>query len=285
MSQVSINPLLTSNAAGSFNITSAGLIQGTSFDSPNIRNQLAGGVLKSDQTYPLWGGCGISELIPPVPGAAVRLGALGGTIIRATTLTAQAAGQLTGFSVFDQDHAMINSPQSPVPLAPQGGSVHFYRIGSNARIAVAMDPALVSLDGGLITQLVSWDFASQRLVASAPSHGALAISAMSWSAGVVSVTVAANSLVTGDTVSISGVNPAGYNGDFVITVVDGTHFTYALAVDPTAYVSGGQVDAGGGPLNVRVLETQVGNCMTVTFDPVTGFATWNRNGSCAVILI
>ena len=56
-------------------------------------------------------------------------------------------------------------------------------------------------------------------------------------------------------------------------------------MDPGAYVGGGQVDAGGGALNVKVLDIQVGNSMTVNYDPVTGFATWNRNGSTAIILI
>ena len=47
----------------------------------------------------------------------------------------------------------------------------------------------------------------------------------------------------------------------------------------------GEGVTGGGILPVRVLEVQVGNSMTVNYDPVTGFATWNRSGSCAVIQI
>jgi hypothetical protein len=27
------------------------------------------------------------------------------------------------------------------------------------------------------------------------------------------------------------------------------------------------------------------NCMTVDYDGTTGFANWNRNGACALILI
>ena len=37
--------------------------------------------------------------------------------------------------------------------------------------------------------------------------------------------------------------------------------------------------------NVKVLSVEVGNSMTVSYDPVTGFATWNRSGTTAIILI
>ena len=42
---ITINPSLTSNALGSFNIASTGYIQGTALDNPAVRYQLAGGVL------------------------------------------------------------------------------------------------------------------------------------------------------------------------------------------------------------------------------------------------
>ena len=45
---------------------------------------------------------------------------------------------------------MINTPESEVQLAGSGGQVMYYRIGSRARIAVACDPNLISLRGGLI---------------------------------------------------------------------------------------------------------------------------------------
>ena len=160
---VSFNPVLTSNAGGSFNIDSSGYVQGQAMDDPSYRYWLAGGVLATTETLPMWGGVGISELIPSSTSTTTSAPSLGGQIGRATTLTAQAAGQLTGFSVFDQAHHMINSPQSPVPLAGTGMSVNFYRMGSQARIAVACDPSLISLQTGLITQNVSWDFNSQRL--------------------------------------------------------------------------------------------------------------------------
>src|SRR5579859_1843144 len=115
--QVTINQLLTTNAAGSFNVSAVGTVQGTFYDDPAVRYALAGGVLASAETIPMWGGVGIFEDVP---------GAAGGPVGRATALTGSKA--LTGFSVFNQAHAMIQSPQSPVPLAPSGGHVNFFRL-------------------------------------------------------------------------------------------------------------------------------------------------------------
>lgn len=279
---IEFNPLLTTTGAGSFATTFDGLIQGTAFDDPATRFRMRGGFLASDETIPMWGGVGIYEFIPGVAGNPNV--ALGGQVGRATLLTGSKA--LGGFSVFDQAYAMINTPQSPVPLVGSLGSVNYYPLGSLARIAVAADPALVSLEGGLTTQQVSWDFNLQRLIPYTPAHNALAISAITWTANVASVTVASNSLVTGDDVTISGSDVAAYNGDWTITVVDGTHFTFALplASDPGDATTG-QVDAGGGALNVKVLKIVSDNCMTVDYDTATGFATWNRSGACAVIQI
>ena len=36
---------------------------------------------------------------------------------------------------------------------------------------------------------------------------------------------------------------------------------------------------------LRVLDVLVGNSMTVNYNSVTGFATWNRSGTIAIILI
>lgn len=207
---VGFNPSITTNASGSFNIQTTGYIQGTALNDPAIRNELAGGILATSETTPMWGGVAIMENIPagitagviPETGTANELG---GSIQRADT-----NAHLTGFSVFDQDHAMINFPQSPVPTALSGMLVNFYRLGSLARIAVAIDPALVTLEGGLITQQVSWDFTNQKIIA---------------------------------------------------------------------------FDGGIGALNVKILDVQVANSMTVDWDSVNKFATWNREGSTAIILL
>src|SRR5947209_136064 len=102
VSSLGYNPIKTSNASGSFNVESAGFIQGQALDSPAIRYEMTGGVLDVAEALPMWGGVGIYENIP---GAAGGPGAvLGGVVGRASSLTAAAAKQLIGFSVFDQAH-------------------------------------------------------------------------------------------------------------------------------------------------------------------------------------
>jgi hypothetical protein len=177
VANIAFNPLLQTNAAGMFNIESDGFVVGTAMPDPAARFALAGGWLAAAETLPMFGGIAINESIPqerpPVSRADV---ALGGIIARATTLAA-GAGTVTGFSVFDQNYAAVNTPQSPVPVVGSGGLVNFYRLGSGARVALAIDPTLISLEGGLITQQVSWDFATQRIIAFAVT--ALAVKILS----------------------------------------------------------------------------------------------------------
>jgi hypothetical protein len=153
---VSIQPMATGNALGGFSVQPDGYVQGVALDDPAIRNSLAIGYLKSDETEPMWGGLPIFEDIP----VSTSNGALGGAVGRATDYP-----DITGISVFNQANAFISTPQSQVPTASANQTVPFYRMGSGARIALPIDPALVSLDGGLITQQVSWDFVNNRIKA------------------------------------------------------------------------------------------------------------------------
>ncbi len=289
-SQININPVLTTNALGSFSVESTGYIVGVALDDPAIRNALKGGYLLASETKPMWGGVGISTIIPG--GANTPANELGQGIGRATTLAAatsgqQAIGKLTGFSVFNQDHSMINTPQSPVPLAASLMGVNWYQLGSNARIPVAIDDALADLEGYLTESLVSWDFDQQRLIPYVAAYPANVLTAISWTLGVVTATTTTNHGVgVGDDFTIAGVTPAGYNGTF--TAIAGTAtdtLKYNLASDPGAETVLGTLVAGGGPLPCKILDVQIGNSMTVAYDPVTGFATWNRSGSTAVIQI
>lgn len=298
---ISFNPLLTSNAGGTFNVESYGLIQGMAMDDPSARNWLAGGVLASTETLPMWGGVAICEHVPSstFSSTAVSIPPMGSSITRATTVAANTVGTVTGFSVFDQAHHMINSPQSPVPLAATGMGVHFYRTGSNSRIAVQCDPSIISLQTGIISPQVSWDFTNQLLQPYDASTATISITSITWAntnggRGTV-VAGAAVPLALGDTIQISGATNSGtggnaaVNGPFVIdTFTDSTHFTIAMpAAAGVIATIGGTILAnlGTGALNVRVLEVQTTNCMVVQYNSTTGFATWNRNGACALILI
>ena len=282
---ITLNPITTTVAAGSFNVSSEGYIQGTAQDAPNARFNLAGGYVATSETLPMWGGIGISE--------NVTANEAGSPLIRATSLTQTAAGGLTGFTVFDQGHAMLTTPQSPVPLSGALMSVNFYRLGSGARISVACDPTLVNLQGQIISKQVSWDFVAQRLV---PYLGTLTISSGTYNTttGVIVLTMSAPAgFAAGDDVVLSSLTGTGayatLNGTWLATAVSGSTVTLAGPVGAgAATITGGSLTLGSGASSavaVKVLDVNIGNSMIVSYDPVTGFATWNRSGSTAVILI
>lgn len=283
---LAFNPVITTNALGSFNVQSEGLIQGTAYPDPAIRNALAGGYLDPAEVLPMWGGVGISALIP-TRSIATPLPAIGAKISRALTVAAQGTKQLIGFSVFDQAHNMVNSPQSPVPVSLASMMVNYYKLGSRARIALAIDPVLISLEGDLISSLVSWDFTAQRIVPYTAAYAANVITNAVWAAGQITfTTTSAHGLAVGSVIDISGFTPSAYNGTYTtLAGTAGSTIVVAKAADPGADTVQGQLDAGGGALPCTILEVQASNCMAVAYDTVTGFCTWNRDGAAAVVQI
>ncbi len=283
---IATNPYQTTNASGSFNVQSSGYIQGMALDQPSVRNMLAGGVLAAAETSPMWGGVGVSEVVPGASATPNR--SLGGIITRATTLTAAAAASLTGFSVFDQNYAGVNTPASPVPLIPSYGLVNFYRLGSGARIAVKCSPNLVNFEGDIITSQLSWDFEGQQL----EPYVSTTISSGTYTTGtgaVSLVTAAAHGLLPGDTFNIDTATGTGsyaaINGDHTATAgTTGTTLNFTVASGLTMTITGGNV-ASGGVLPVKLLDVSIGDSMTVTYNSTTGLATWERSGNCAIILI
>jgi hypothetical protein len=169
---ITINPVVQTNAPGTFGIQWDGLIQGTAQPDPETRFALSSGWLDPAETLPMWGGVGITENVPQNQANPPPVNAPGvnqqGMIQRATNVTGGATVKtLTGFSVFDQAYGMINSPQSPVPLAAGYMQVMFYRLGSMARLALKMDPTLAAALYGLpVTEPIGWDFTNQMLIAS-----------------------------------------------------------------------------------------------------------------------
>src|SRR5882757_4648041 len=95
---ITINPDLVTNAPGTFFVSSDGYIQGMAEDDPAIRNSLMSGVVDPAQTTPIWGGCGITELLWA---AGVESSSIARTVKLAT-----AQANLTGFTVYNQSHAM-----------------------------------------------------------------------------------------------------------------------------------------------------------------------------------
>jgi hypothetical protein len=290
MTTISFDPYKTTNASGSFNVQSDGLVQGTAMDDPSARYRLRGGVLLSTQTKPMWGGVGISETTNPITGQVAN-GATGGSIIRATNLTPYAAGTLTGFSVFDQNYSAINTPGSPVPLSNY--QVNLYPLGSLARIVVKIDPVLVDTENNVITQNVSWDFVNQLLV---PYTGTLTVSSGTYNntTGEVVLTMSAPvAFDAGDAVVVSALTGTGayasLDGTFTSTYASGSVVKYnAGAGLGASTITGGSLTLGSGAsviLPVKLLQVNIGNSMTVDYDDVTKLATWNRTGSAAVIQI
>jgi len=167
MAGINLNPQLVTNAGGRFHVYSEGYVQGEALDDPAIRNSLCAGVVDPTYANAMFGGMGITEsLITPGTEASAIM-----SVIKPATSQAN----LTGFSVFNQSAALIQTPQSPVPLASASMGLNFYRLGSRARIAVQLDSAVATtLQGGAVNQALYWDYTNQKLLA-APGGTAIAV--------------------------------------------------------------------------------------------------------------
>lgn len=100
------------------------------------------------------------------------------------------------------------------------------------RYADPADPAAGASDGSAIPT---------GAIALAGQSAAATITAASWASGIATVTSAGHSAYAGETVTISGITPAGYNGTVVVTATTTNTISYALASNPGTYTSGGSV--------------------------------------------
>lgn len=286
MANLSLNPMATTNAAGSFGVQSDGFIQGVALDDPANRFNLASGTVAATETKPMWGGLPVAELLP-----GVNSSTRGSTIRRAVSLA-----ELEGFTVFNQAHNGLTTPQSPVPLYASGMSVSFYRLGSNMRVPLKASAQVVALGtaGASVKTPLAWDFVNNQVTtaaAAAFSGADIDTTAVTYSNGVATATTAsAHGLTAGQYVKISGVDPAAYNGTVVVlTVPSTTTFTYAPASAPggSATTQGaiGAVAQADITLPVKVISIESGNSKTVSYDSATGFLTWNNTDSCALVLL
>lgn len=286
MANLSLNPMATTNAAGSFGVQSDGFIQGVALDDPANRFNLASGTVAATETKPLWGGLPVAELLP-----GVNSSPRGSTIRRAVSLA-----ELEGFTVFNQAHNGLTTPQSPVPLYASGMSVSFHRLGSNMRVPLKASAQVVALGtaGASVKTPLAWDFVNNQVTtaaAAAFSGADIDTTAVTYSNGVATATTAsAHGLTAGQYVKISGVAPAAYNGTVVVlTVPSATTFTYAPASAPggSATTQGtiGAVAQADITLPVKVISIESGNSKTVNYDSATGFLTWNNTDSCALVLL
>jgi hypothetical protein len=280
----------TVTAPGTFFVHSEGYIQGHILDNPVELMRIAGGVVASTETFPMWAGVGIYEDIPyPYPNMTAPADQLGSIVGRATSISG--TNPLRGFTVANQAHAMLITPQSEAAAMPAGGTVNFVRLGSGVRLALACDPSLTSLEGGDIGQAVSWDFSLQRVIPFVAAYAQNAVTAASWASTnggqITFTTTSSTGIVAGDDFTTAGFTPAGYNATWTaITGTSGTTLVVASTTNPGSATTLGYVTAGGGALPVKVLGfSPTGSGFTIYYDQTLGYVHYNRSGTCVVVQI
>lgn len=282
---VSFNPMTTGNVVGSFSVDSRGFIQGTAMDDPTVRNLLMGGPLASTETIQMWGGVAIGTYIP-----AAGTEQNGSVVKRAVTN----AG-ITGFSVFNQLGNAIITPGGSVPLLSTGQKVSYYLFGSNARVPLQIDPALVSQDGSLTTTQFSWDFNQQRITLYSPAYAQQTPSAYtsytSATGALVLAFTTATGLVVGQYATLAGFTGANasLNGDWAVTASTGggTSVTFqTVAGLGSLTLSAGYLVAGGGALGIRGIQAiKASGNKVVSYNSTTGAISWTESGAVALAVL
>lgn len=289
---LAINPIKQTNAPGAFGLEWDGFIAGMAQDDPALRFHLRSGILDAAETLPMFGGIAIAEYIPGVSGNPRP--ELGPTIKRATQFAGATPsnGDVSGFCVFDQNHSAIMSAESAVPQIASGMTLHFYELGSKARLALPIAPAFAGILAGKTWDYqFAWDFAYQWLVPLESGTGTGTISAATWASGQATFTVGTDltsQLSAGDPVLVSGVTPSGYNGTWTIVSITATTIVVTMPSNPGAYSSGGtaaNVTTAKTAFPGKVLGVNVGNSMVPVYDAATGFVNWSRTGAVALVQI
>lgn len=166
---ISFNPYTTLSPSNTFLLETQGYVEGLPYDDTVARLWLMEGMLASTETLPMWGGQPVGEQIN-VAGSGAD--ALGPTLVRAIS-----QATVTGFSTFMQMMHMVITPGGTVPLAGSNNSVGFFRLGTNQRLAVQLDPALVTTvtgAGDLVNALaLYWDPTNHRVTLTTSGNFAL----------------------------------------------------------------------------------------------------------------
>lgn len=158
MAGITINPAVQTNVSGFFSVDTTGQYQGVVLDDPGLRYQIAGGIVDSGASTPMWGGIAVTAKTPTPSSNAPQLGQV---LSLATTVATT-----DGFTVYNQGTAMIMTPQSRAPLSPAGGAINYVQLGCGLRLCVACDSSLAtSLEGESISTQVQWDYTNQKLIA------------------------------------------------------------------------------------------------------------------------
>ncbi|MGQ3662111.1 hypothetical protein [Citrobacter braakii] len=136
MANISFDPFKTlGSPTGMFNVESRGLVQGDVQDDPGIRLQLCSGTWSGADA--VWAGVGAMECI-----ASDAANITGANMKPATAAVCNA------FIVSNQAYHGIITAGNNVPLYVGNGSVHYYRVGSGARIPLPVSAAVAALADG-----------------------------------------------------------------------------------------------------------------------------------------
>jgi hypothetical protein len=112
--------------------------------------------------------------------------------------------------------------------------------------------------------------ASGAAALSTNGTGPVPITAASWASGVATITLgAAPGYLVGQSVTVSGMTPAGYNGTFRVTAVSGNSFSYALAANPGT-ASGFGTAASGLGISGNLTDLNA-TLATLVYTPGPGF--------------
>lgn len=152
---ITLNPLVTTAASGTFGTNSLGYVAGSLYPNAAARNFIRTGFVASSVTGLIYGGVGVTATTP----------ATSGGLLAPTLTLATASTNLSGFAVWDQSAAGIQTPQSAVPLFSAGMSISFVEFGMGACIALPMSAANAAnlLNVAENTQL-TWDYTNQVLL-------------------------------------------------------------------------------------------------------------------------
>jgi hypothetical protein len=152
---ITLNPLPTTTAAGSFGVSTLGQVAGSLYPNAAARNFIRTGFVASSVTGLIYGGVGVT-----VTTQASTAPLLGPQLTIATAI-----GNLSGFAVWEQSAAGIQTPQSAVPLFSPGMGISFVEFGLGACIALPMSSANAAnlLNVADYTQL-TWDYTNQVLL-------------------------------------------------------------------------------------------------------------------------
>lgn len=102
----------------------------------------------------------------------------------------------------------------------------------------------------------------KQIVCSSVTNAVKTITNAVWATGTVTVTSTGHGFTNGDSITIAGMTPSGYNGTYTITYVDANTFTYPLVANPgAASVFGTATKAGKAVVTV----TSGSGFTTITF--------------------